>query len=355
MKKVLLFIPNLGSGGAERQIVWLAKVLTEAKYDVKLITYIDKNFYYQFCKDNKIVHELRPELRSKYFRPLRLARIVNSWKPDVLISYLPSCNMAVCLARFFCKTKVVVSERSSTLEIGFREKLLYNLYRLADYVVPNSNFQSEILRKEFPFMKGKIRTITNFIDTDLYIPSVNDSKQERIVTLARLMRGKNCIRYIEAIKKIKEKKYNIHFDWYGDLLTPGYDEEINKAIKESDVADYITFHKATSKPIKEYQNAIAICLPTLYEGFPNVVCEAMSCGLPILSSRVCEIPNIVKEGENGFLFNPLDVDDIVVSIERFLTLNNDERMQMSKSSRKIALEKFSKKTFTKSYIEIIEN
>lgn len=50
----------------------------------------------------------------------------------------------------------------------------------------------------------------------------------------------------------------------------------------------------------EYRKADVFCLPSLYEGYPNVVAEAMSCGLPILCSNVCENPYIVEEGAMAF-------------------------------------------------------
>ena len=59
----------------------------------------------------------------------------------------------------------------------------------------------------------------------------------------------------------------------------------------------------------EYQKADALCLSSIYEGFPNVIGEGMSCGLPILCGDVCDNATLVDES-NGMLFNPFDEEDM---------------------------------------------
>ena len=116
-----------------------------------------------------------------------------------------------------------------------------------------------------------------------------------------------------------------------------------------------TFYDASENIIKEYTNADVFCLPSLYEGFPNVICEAMSCGLPILCSNVCDNPNIVKEDLNGILFNPLSVDDIVASILKFHELDLLTRERMGEESRTLAVDKFSSIPFIQKYMSIINS
>ena len=90
------------------------------------------------------------------------------------------------------------------------------------------------------------------------------------------------------------------------------------------------FHSPSSSIQDEYCRADVFCLPSLYEGFPNVLCEAMSCGKPVLSSRVCDNPNIVKEGENGLLFDPNNTDDIAETVERFIDLSSEKNDEFEK-------------------------
>ena len=95
------------------------------------------------------------------------------------------------------------------------------------------------------------------------------------------------------------------------------------------------------------------CLPSLYEGFPNTLCEAMSCGKPVLCSRVCDNPSIVSEGKNGLMFDPTNEGDMANTIKRFFDLPLVEKEKMGKMSRDISEKIFSEVSFIRKYIEII--
>ena len=135
------------------------------------------------------------------------------------------------------------------------------------------------------------------------MPSENYFQNDtlRIVTVARYTQQKNVLTYMKAIRMVKDMGLNVHFDWYGDKKHNAvYFAEIEKEYQQLDIADYLTLHNPNQKIEEEYCKADMFCLPSLYEGYPNVVAEAMSCGLPIICSNVYENPYIVEEGVNGF-------------------------------------------------------
>lgn len=107
----------------------------------------------------------------------------------------------------------------------------------------------------------------------------------------------------------------------------------------------------------EYRKADISCIPSLYEGYPNVVAEAMSCGLPILCSNVCENPYIVEEGVNGFLFNPESPENIATAINKMICLTKTERQEMGIRNRILCLEleRNTEDAFLKSYVKLIDN
>ena len=97
-----------------------------------------------------------------------------------------------------------------------------------------------------------------------------------------------------------------------------------------------------------------MCLPSLFEGFSNSLSESICCGKPVLASNISDNPIIVRDGVNGFLFNPTDVDDMANSIKKMLDLSDDERIEMGNRSRSHALSLFNLEKFTNDYVEIIE-
>ena len=125
-------------------------------------------------------------------------------------------------------------------------------------------------------------------------------------------------------------------------------------MKELELNDVIEFHPATPEILKQYQQCDIFCLPSLFEGFPNVLCEAMSCGKPVLCGNVCDNARIASDGTNGFLFDPTNVEDMVTKMRQLLIMSKEELVSFGKNSRSIAVDLFSKDAFVNKYIELIE-
>lgn len=356
MKRILLITENLGSGGAERQICGLAVILTRVGYPCRLITYVENQFYEPYLRQHGVDYELVRELWDKKTRVFKVARYVRRYKPDVVISYLPSVNQTMCLAKLLYKAKLIVSERNNNTDITRRDKIQFNLYRMADAVVPNSNCQGEFIRKNFPFLASKIHPIINFVDvkrfTPTEVPAQNDGL--RIITVARYTQQKNVLTYMKAVHMVKEMGLKVHFDWYGDKKhNAAYYATVEKEHRLLDITDYLTLHDPNQKIEEEYRKSDIFCLPSLFEGYPNVVAEAMSCGLPVICSNVYENPYIVEEGVNGFLFNPEKAEDIANTVRQIISLSPEERKQMGKRNRQLCLERNTEEAFLKSYVELM--
>lgn len=358
MKRILLITENLGSGGAERQICGLASMLTKAGIPCRLITYVENQFYEPYLRQNGVDYLFVPELWNKKTRVFKVAKYVHQYKPDVVISFLPSVNKTMCLAKLFYKAKLVVSERNNNTCITRGDKVQFNLYRMADAIVPNSNSQGKFICNNFPFLCKKVHPIINFVDVNRFTPSETSVQNDvlRIVTVARYTQQKNVLTYLKAIRKVKAMGLKVHFDWYGDKKhNAAYYAEIEKVYQQLDIADYMTLHTPNQEIEDEYRKADIFCLPSLFEGYPNVVAEAMSCGLPILCSNVYENPYIVEEGVNGFLFDPKKPEDIADTIKKMVDLSHENRQEMGKRNRQLCLKRNTEEAFLKSYVELIES
>lgn len=357
MNKILLITENLGSGGAERQICGLASMLTKAGYPCRLITYVENQFYEPYLRQNGVDYRFVPTLWNKKTRVFKVAKYVRLYKPDVVISFLPSVNMTMCLAKLFFNAKLIVSERNNNISITRRDKIQFNLYRMADAIVPNSNSQGEFIRNNFSFLGEKVHPIINYVDVNRFTPAVTPVLNDiiRVVTVARYVPQKNVLTYLKVVRNVKDIGLNVHFDWYGDKkYNPAYYAEIEKEYHRLNIEDYMTLHDSVQRVEDEYRKADIFCLPSLFEGYPNVVVEAMSCGLPVLCSRVYENPHIVEDRINGYLFDPQNVDQIVATIRNMVELSSDERCEMGKRNRELCLRRNTAEVFLKSYAELIE-
>lgn len=357
-KKILLLIESLGSGGAERQISGLAVLLKQQGYEVKLWYYVDKDFYVPYLNENGVESECLAEARNPRKRYFVLRKRIHEYAPDTVISYTASTSMITCLMKALgAKFRLVVSERSTTQVLTSNVKCRFFFYRWADVIVPNSQSQSDFIAKHYPKLAFKVKVITNFVDIEKFSPvdrPVMEERDEvRMLCVGRMMLPKNIPSFIRAIRKVKDDGRKLHVDWFGHDLQDDYSKQCHAAIAGNHLEDVFVFHPASTNIVEEYRKADVFCLPSLYEGFPNVLCEAMSCGLPVLVSRVCDNPLIAKEGENGLLFDPKNIDEMVETIERFLAFPMEKKSQMGQCSRRIAVELFSEKSFIEKYMSII--
>ena len=101
-----------------------------------------------------------------------------------------------------------------------------------------------------------------------------------------------------------------------------------------------------------YRSSDCIVLPSLFEGLPNVVCESMLYGCPILASRVSDIPELLGNNERGILFNPNLPEEICDALEFFEEMSLEGRQRMIKNARKFAVREFDQKIMVNKYIKI---
>lgn len=355
-KRILCVIESLESGGAQRQLIGLAHLLKDNDYSPKIITYYSALFYKDEVIGRGLEYECLGNVKNKLLRFFLLMKTILREKPYGVISYSYSSSMILCLIRLFVKFKLIVSERNTSVSYTLRDKIKFNCFRLSDAVVANSNSQSSFIKKHAGFLSKKTHTITNYVDCTAFKPRNIEKTEFRTNTLigvGRIVAQKNIVNLIKALGILKRKNILVKVDWYGSV-NKEYLDLCVKTIKEEQVEDVFTFKKVDKNIKDTYGKYEALCLPSIYEGFPNVICEAMSCGLPILCGNVCDNGVIVENGKNGLLFDPTDINSICDSISHFVNMTDEEKREISQLNRQKALVLFSKDVFIKKYIDLIE-
>lgn len=162
--------------------------------------------------------------------------------------------------------------------------------------------------------------------------------QKTILFVGRLHPIKGIAYLIEAMNTIVKKNPKAR------LLLIGNGEErqnLENLVKELDLAKYVNFiGKVPNEKVLEYMIASdVLVLPSLSEGFPLTILEAMACGLPIVATKVGGIPEIVKNGEGGFLVEPQNTAEISEKVLMFL--ENDELRERISQNNIIEAKKYS--------------
>jgi len=171
--------------------------------------------------------------------------------------------------------------------------------------------------------------------------------------IARLIKDKGVIEYIEAAKIIKNKFIDVNF-----ILVGEYDHNnkskidinlINENIKKNN----ISYYNFDSEVIKFYIDSDCVILPSYREGTSKVLLEAASVGRPLIASNVPGCNNVVINNYNGYLCERNDVNSLVNSINKFIDTSFIKRKEMSYNSRKLVERNFDSIKINNQIIDVI--
>lgn len=358
MKRILCFIDSLGSGGAQRQMTELAKLLHQAGYPIKVVYWVyykNDHFLVDELTECHVETEYASQMRPSRTRLFEMQKVIRKFNPDVIISYYSGISKLLCVDHFFHRKtyKLIVSERTITRTVSTSSKIKHQLYRFADVIVPNSTTESKFIIAHFPFLKDKVKTINNFVDEDKFYPMekcVSDYEKTNAIFVGRFNEAKNIPNLLKAIGVVKNKGYHFHIDFYGRDIA----ENCSALVSELGVEDIVSLCDQSRVIEQKYREHNLFIIASLWEGFPNVLCEAMCCGLPVIGSRVSDIPYIMEDGKNGYVFDPTNIDDMADKIICYLQLDAQEKAQMAKHSEALSQDKFKKSGFLSKYIELIK-
>ena len=351
--KVLLIIDHFGSGGAQRQIVELACGLKRHGHDVEMFVYFPQyDFFRSRIEQQQIkINEYAKEGRFSFGLVRRLASLMRKGEFDIAVSYLKSTNSYAELAKLGSgRTKLVVSERTSHHDdkswlAAVMRRLLHGF---ADHVVANSKTHSEWLQGK-SWLRHKVSYIYNGLDLDVFSPALSgpivpESPQSVwLLGIGRIGPEKNILNLILGMQAhYDEFGYCPHLSWVGrrDESRAGqqYCENIDCLLEKlPEVERHWHWLGLQSEITELLQRHHALIHPSLYEGLPNVVCEGLASGLPVLVSDVCDHSLLVADGERGFLFDPENPDSISKAISKLLNLSKESWLGMSRGAREFAI------------------
>lgn len=359
--KILCVIDSLGSGGAQKQLVELAKGFHECGHDVSFLTY----HKFDFFKEELIQRNIKVYCiqEPNYLKRLwKMRSFIRKGKYGIVLSFLEVPNFICELAGLpFRKWKLIVGERSANPNItkSFKPKFYRWFHLFSDFVVSNSYKNRDIIKGINNLLPAKkIKVIYNLVDsgngdTD-HIQHINKPEGKRLVLLvaAGQREVKNLNGLIEAINILTEtekNKFSVH--WYGDESDSSFSRAIVK-IQNYNLEDNFIFYKATRDIKSKMVAADVIGLFSLYEGFPNTICEAMSLAKPIICSSVSDIPLIIKD--KNYLFDPVKTSEIASVLSYILTLTHEELQLIGEANKKIAESLFDKKQIVSQYLNLMQ-
>lgn len=328
-----ILIYSLASGGAERVVSIL---LNEMKNDFDITLFLMNNeVFYKIPKDIKIVklEDSRPN-ESGIIKFMKLP--VLGWKykklnksSSISLSFMNRANYINILAKMFgMNSKIFISERSVTSKEYRTNKLkditsrfiVKSLYFRADKIISNSNGILLDLVNNFNLPINKIIVINNPINLNLIKLHAKNKINFRdddftFITIGRIDSGKNHILLINSMKNINAKLYIIGD---GELKKSLCDKVLDEKIGHK-----VIFLGKKKNPYKYLRQSDCFVFSSNHEGFPNVILEALACGLPVISTDCMAGPREILAPKTDL--HKLLCDDIELAEYGVLTAVNNER------------------------------
>lgn len=374
-KNILMLMPCLSSGGAERAAINLAENIYK-DYNFYFILFDAGRNTYDFNKDINVINlDIKPSTNifgkivntlKKYFK---IKKIKKELKADVSISFLREPNFVNVITRVK-KEKIVISVRNKMSDLDDSKiKKIITKYagKKADKVITLSKMVKKDQMENYGVSENKIEVIYNACDTEKIQKMANEEIKENelkkileknkgkiIINIGRLTYQKGQEHLIKAFREVvnKEPDAKLFILGQGTLRN-----RLEKLIDELNLKNNIYLIGFHNNPYKFMKKSDIFVFSSMFEGLGNILLEAMACGLPIISTD-CEYgpreiiapnsnlethANNIEEDEYGILVpvckdnenkeENITVQEKIMAKAIINLLNNKEkRMQYSKKS-----------------------
>lgn len=308
--KIILVIPTLKHGGAERVMSELANEFVKLKHVVHLVLLTKHDEFYTLSPQT-IVHRLdliNKNNFQKIFAQItalyQLRKILKTEKPDAILSFIEKANMVSILASRFLKTKTFISSRynpykkfSWSFELARRY-----IYRQATGIVAQTSESKEVIQKTI--RHNNIRVIANPARSIQKYPKL--AREKIIINVGRLVPEKGQQYLLEAFAGLKRK------DWKLVILGDGpLRNNLLCQAEKLEIQNQLVLTGAVSNVDEWLAKSSIFVFSSISEGFPNALMEAMSAGLPCISFDCTTGPSdLIKDGVNGFLVEDRNVTEL---------------------------------------------
>ena len=360
MKNILLLIPALNAGGAERVMVTLANEWVKTE-NVTLMVFNDGESFYNLDRRVQIkAMNIMPK-KGKVFRVISIPQVeirrfffilkeILNRKYDLVLSFCFTANIfAAIVSILLKKEKIVISERNDPSAYVVWLKILFNiLYKKCDTIVCQNQMVKDYYEKRH--FKNRLVILPNPVNFDDIPPIHPGETTNEIVTVGRLVEQKNHKILIDAFSDIQNEYPEWKLKIYGKGPLENY---LRNLINEKGLENKVFLMGTKKRVMFEVNKSTIFVLSSNFEGFPNVLIEAMATGMPVISSdfKTGIAKKLISSEENGYLFEVGNKEELVIAMRKLLK-RKDEFSKIGKNNREKVLE-YNEKDVAQKWMEVL--
>jgi GalNAc-alpha-(1->4)-GalNAc-alpha-(1->3)-diNAcBac-PP-undecaprenol alpha-1,4-N-acetyl-D-galactosaminyltransferase len=357
--RLTLVISSLQAGGAERVMTVMANYWVAGGREIKILTFDDGSTPPFYSVDEKVSHtplgiagdsaNSIAGLMNTLKRVRILHHAIRESRPDAIISFMERTNVVTLLAARGLNIPTIISERCNPElnRVGKSWEQLRRLtYPLADLLVVQSK---GVLEHFTPGMRTRACVIPN----PVVPPRMNGAPDHsgsadkdaladdlaggpNIIAMGRLSRQKGFDYLLPAFAHLKPR----HKGWRLTILGEGPGRKELEALRRFLLLEDSAFLPGSvADPSVFLNRASLFVLPSRYEGFPNALCEAMACGLPVIAADCKYGPReILRHNVDGLLIPKEDGNALIAAMDQLMT-SKAERDRLARRAPEV-IERF---------------
>ena len=309
--KPLFILPALTAGGAERVMITLMNGLDRNRFEPEFLVFNPEGPLKDIIDPAIPFHSLDCRRASRSLP--RLYRALRTIKPDIVISTMAHINFIVLLLKpFFPKTKFIVREavtpdfilKEHAKIAPFLKAAYRHLYKSAHLVISPAHIIIDGFKNDLKMTCDNHIVLPNPVDMDKIRRSedqkfvVNEVRTRTVqfVSAGRLHHQKGFDALIEALPNL-----DMPYDWHWTIFGEGPERETLKAlIRKHNLQGRISLPGLSNNPWQFFTQADCFLMPSRWEGLPNVILEALACGIPAIATDTSGgIAEIAAVAENN--------------------------------------------------------
>lgn len=325
---VLQLMTDSKIGGAERVVLWTAKNLNKQRFNVSICCLAKRGPIFDEAEREGIrIFSLGLRGKLDFLKIFNLIKLLREQKIHILHTHLFHANIAGRVIGRFAGTPIIISsEHIMGLESSWRLFLNKLTSRFADKIIAVSVAVKNFLIKDAKIEYTKIEVVQNGIELSNFYNAVfekdktkarfNLSNSDKIIgTVARIHKQKGHEYLLAAAKKIITKYPQVKFLIVGEGPLKEKMQKLSSCMGIEKNIIFTGFFRDVPSIMSVFDIFV---LPSLWEGLPITIIEAMAMKKPIIATNVSGNPELIEENVTGFLVSPRDVDSLAEAISKLL-------------------------------------